>query len=74
MIVKFDPGYPLMYGYYQCDACGREWYDDHPFHMPGCRAEPTYTFGPKEMIDFTPVELRDQVSQILSKGVIAKST
>ena len=65
MIVKFDPNYPLMHGYYHCAVCGREWYDDHPFHMAGCQAEPTYTFGPKEMIVLTPIGLRDQVSKIL---------
>lgn len=69
MIVKFDPNYPLMYGCYQCDACGREWYDDHPFHMPGCRGKPTYIFGPKEWIVLTPISLRDQVSKTLSKMI-----
>ena len=69
MIVKFDPNYPLTYGYYQCDACGREWYDDRPFHMAGCQAEPTYTFGPKERIALTPIELRGQVSKMLSEVI-----
>ena len=74
MIAKFDPNHPLTYGYYQCDACGREWYDDHPFHVSGCQAESMYIFGPNQRFDLTPIELRDQVSQILSKEVIAKST
>lgn len=73
MMARFDPEYPLQYGYYSCAVCGREWYDDHPFHMPGCQAEAMYVFGPKQMIDFTPVELRDQVSHMLSEEVKSRS-
>jgi hypothetical protein len=73
MLARFDPEYPLQYGYYSCAVCGREWYDDYPFHMPGCQAEAMYVFGPKQMIDFTPVDLRDHVSHMLSEEVKSRS-
>ena len=75
MLARFDPGYSLSYGYYHCAVCGREWYDDYPFHMPGCQAEAMYIFGPREHPGFTPVELRDHVSELLmSEEVKSRST
>ena len=74
MIVKFGPNYSLTYGYYQCPVCGREWYGPHMSYVADCLADAIYIFGPNEQKALTPIELRDQVSQILSKEVIAKST
>ena len=68
---KFDPAHSLSYGYYQCPSCGREWYDTHAFHTPGCEKYGMggciYMFGANENLDFAPRELHDYIKGILSR-------
>lgn len=74
MKAQFDPGYSLSYGYYHCSVCGREWYGPHMSYVADCLADAVYILGPKEQKALTPIELRDQVSQILSEEVKSRST
>lgn len=43
-------------------------------YVADCLADAIYVFGPNEQKALTPIELRDQVYQILSEEVKSRST
>ena len=67
MRIQHNAQHALTYGYWVCDACGREFYGGgEALHRPGCArrgySELTYMFGPNESWQLAFPLVKDHVA------------
>lgn len=70
MEIRYDPNHLIQTGYFDCRACGAQFYEGG-VHRDGCTNIPDFVFGPNQMMCFVPFGIRVEVQATLkAKGAI----